>query len=933
VQPARKPWWQQATALVTVSAGGVITGLNFAPGTAATMTTPNGLPLHLLALEKSAAGELGAPAADTGGPAGDAVLRPAIVNIAKHYLQLASTRTPAEMEALIWSDVSLDQADHGPSCAAFASLTLALAAQATGQQSWVTSGGSYPWPVHSWADVRVDPNPDSLTVTSILQDAQAHERWHPLGDRYVPQPGDWVLFHQHVEVVTSYSDGVLHTIGANSPPNFSVNAHSYAGPLANDYVQGFVDNGHLPPAPGTHHTTAAPASKPPAATAVATATAPRTTPPATPPATKPATQATPARNPPKSSIPNGPSPTAQVKPPAEAAIPGLAPVVVPGLQRTGPAGSGLGATDPAATTANPRAGQPSTRGPKASRALPGATSGTANIPGLVTPPAGMPTSRPSSPKSTPTAAPSPSHTAAPKASPTPAPTTPAPTPRPTHLAPTHPAPSHPAPTHTAPTHPANSQQAFISAVAPGAMAAQQRWGVPAAVTIAQAIEESGWGQSGLAANYHNLFGIKGSGPAGSVTLPTQEFENGQWVTIDAPFRAYHNNAESIADHAELLATSGYYTRAMADRAVPDAFANDLTGVYATDPDYGANLIAMMKLYNLYQYDSPAASTPAPTHPAPPPSSPTPTPTVTTPTGTTPAPTTTPTPTPATTTPAATSSPAPTATGTPRTTAAPSSAPSSARGQASIPGLSPVPSGTSYGSPASRSAPRPRASRPAPAPAAAGSLVGSVTTTAYVRPVRTAPRVAQPRGERLYSQPLPATVRNAFYTTARTPVGRAEPMYKQIANQVGISWKLLAACDWMQCQAQPHMSPVHGERLGSLNADGTVYTTKSAALAQCATDLIELAFAVYGIDLTVPRRMSIQALADVFAAFRWGGLLRRHGVSSMEFPYSVEGLTGAHVKMRWPAINEPKAPDKPGTRFKLPFGAVPVVLSLNYRATV
>jgi hypothetical protein len=205
--------------------------------------------------------------------------------------------------------------------------------------------------------------------------------------------------------------------------------------------------------------------------------------------------------------------------------------------------------------------------------------------------------------------------------------------------------------------------------------------------------------------------------------------------------------------------------------------------------------------------------------------------------------------------------------------------------------------------------------------------------AYVRPLRTAPRVAQPRGERLYSQPLPTSVRNAFYTTARTPVGRAEPMYKQIANQVGISWKLLAACDWMQCQSQPHMSPVHGERLGSLNADGTAYPTKSAALAQCATDLIELAFAVYGIDLTVPRRMSIQSLADVFAAFRWGGLLRRHGVSAMEFPYSVEGLTAAHVKMRWPAVNEPHAPDKPGTRFKMPFGAVPVVLSLNYRATV
>ena len=138
------------------------------------------------------------------------------------------------------------------------------------------------------------------------------------------------------------------------------------------------------------------------------------------------------------------------------------------------------------------------------------------------------------------------------------------------------------------------------------------------MTIAQAIEESAWGQSSLAAQYHNLFGIKGTGPAGSVTLPTQEYENGSWVTIDAQFAVYRNDAESIAGHAELLATSGYYARAMADRAYPDAFANDLTGVYATDPDYGANLIALMKLYNLYQYDTAPAATPAAT-PAPAPS--------------------------------------------------------------------------------------------------------------------------------------------------------------------------------------------------------------------------------------------------------------------------------------------------------------------------
>src|ERR1022692_5235751 len=49
---------------------------------------------------------------------------------------------------------------------------------------------------------------------------------------------------------------------------------------------------------------------------------------------------------------------------------------------------------------------------------------------------------------------------------------------------------------------------------------------------------------------------------------------------------------------------------MTDRKDPNAFAAALTGVYATDPDYGAKLIGLMRLYNLYRYDTAA---PAPRH--------------------------------------------------------------------------------------------------------------------------------------------------------------------------------------------------------------------------------------------------------------------------------------------------------------------------------
>ena len=52
---------------------------------------------------------------------------------------------------------------------------------------------------------------------------------------------------------------------------------------------------------------------------------------------------------------------------------------------------------------------------------------------------------------------------------------------------------------------------------------------------------------------------------------------------------------------------------------------------------------------------------------------------------------------------------------------------------------------------------------------------------------------------------------------------------------------------------------------------------------------------------------------------------------MQFPYSVAGLTADHIHMRWPNIDEPNAPDRPGGRFHGRLGAVPVVLSLNYQA--
>jgi hypothetical protein len=228
-------------------------------------------------------------------------------------------------------------------------------------------------------------------------------------------------------------------------------------------------------------------------------------------------------------------------------------------------------------------------------------------------------------------------------------------------------------------------------------------------------------------------------------------------------------------------------------------------------------------------------------------------------------------------------------------------------------------------PVNRSAPARARSVP---PAGRTGATRTGTARSAASPVR-----ATLASTRRYQPHMPRSVLNSFVQTAKGPLLGEETLYRDVASFRGISWQLLAACDWMQCDARPRRSPVYGERLGSLNADGTVYTSRSAALARCADDLIRLADTVYGIDLTGHRDLSVRDLANAFAAFRWGALLKAHDCSAMEFPYSVAGLTDHHLAMRWPRIAAPGTGDRPGSRYRRPFGAVPIVLGLDYQATV
>lgn len=101
-------------------------------------------------------------------------------------------------------------------------------------------------------------------------------------------------------------------------------------------------------------------------------------------------------------------------------------------------------------------------------------------------------------------------------------------------------------------------QNFIESVAQGAINGWTKYGVLPSVTVAQAILESGWGQSGLSTSAHNLFGIKGSYNGQYVTMQTREVYNGQSYYIYDNFRKYANNSESVEDHGNFLYSNSRY---------------------------------------------------------------------------------------------------------------------------------------------------------------------------------------------------------------------------------------------------------------------------------------------------------------------------------------------------------------------------------------
>lgn len=127
----------------------------------------------------------------------------------------------------------------------------------------------------------------------------------------------------------------------------------------------------------------------------------------------------------------------------------------------------------------------------------------------------------------------------------------------------------------------------------------QRYRIPASITLAQGLLESGAGRSELTRNSNNHFGIKcNNGWTGRRTYHDDDQRN------DC-FRVYDNAYDSYEDHSKFLAGNQRY-RSLFNLNTMDyrGWAKGLKAAgYATNPIYAEKLIEIIQLYKLYQYDS------------------------------------------------------------------------------------------------------------------------------------------------------------------------------------------------------------------------------------------------------------------------------------------------------------------------------------------
>jgi flagellum-specific peptidoglycan hydrolase FlgJ len=136
-----------------------------------------------------------------------------------------------------------------------------------------------------------------------------------------------------------------------------------------------------------------------------------------------------------------------------------------------------------------------------------------------------------------------------------------------------------------------------------AKSAQEKWKVPASVSIAQWRIESG---NGVHSPGCNPFGMKcraGKNDPSQLLMTTEFSKDRGYYKVPQAFRKFDTIADAFDAHAELLATAKVYAPAFAKLPDRDGFIEAMAARYATDPLYANKLEAMIQQSALGQYDA------------------------------------------------------------------------------------------------------------------------------------------------------------------------------------------------------------------------------------------------------------------------------------------------------------------------------------------
>jgi LysM repeat protein len=154
---------------------------------------------------------------------------------------------------------------------------------------------------------------------------------------------------------------------------------------------------------------------------------------------------------------------------------------------------------------------------------------------------------------------------------------------------------------------------YVARFKDAAIMEMEQGGIPASIILAQGILESAAGNSDLAQQANNHFGIKcGGGWSGKTFYKKDDDLDKDGNLIESCFRRYESVSDSYHDHGEFLRDPKKHNRYgflfNLDRTDYKSWARGLQAAgYATAPTYANQLINLIERYKLYEYDRPGST--------------------------------------------------------------------------------------------------------------------------------------------------------------------------------------------------------------------------------------------------------------------------------------------------------------------------------------